>query len=136
MITDADLWEIINDKKIKVNSIFMKDEPPLHVNYGGYIVNLQDEEMNEGGVGFFLLEGCVQVLGFGCGRPPFEALLDARQECRRQGRSTSRASGAVACRGQGQAAAGACKGCWGKLRLECVDNLNKLKQCRRTMGCG
>jgi len=49
MITDTDLWDIINEKNIKVNDIFMKDEPSSHINYGGYIINLQDQELNEGG---------------------------------------------------------------------------------------
>lgn len=48
MITDTDLWEIIKKKRIPVNDIFMKDDPPNRIKHGGYIINLQDTRDAEG----------------------------------------------------------------------------------------
>lgn len=48
MITDKDLIEIAKQKKIPVNAIFMKDQPPNKIKQGGYIINLQDTHDAEG----------------------------------------------------------------------------------------
>lgn len=48
MITDADLFKIAKQKKIPVNDIRMKDQPPNKIKHGGYIFNLQDNLDAEG----------------------------------------------------------------------------------------
>lgn len=48
MITDKDLWKIIKEKRIPVNDIFMKDNPPNNIKPNGYIINLQDTTNAEG----------------------------------------------------------------------------------------
>ena len=49
MITDFDLEDIAIKQKIPLVSIFMKDKPPKYIQSGGYIINLQDESLGEGG---------------------------------------------------------------------------------------
>ena len=48
MITDKHLWSIIKKKRIPVNDIFMKDNPPNNIKPNGYIINLQDTTNAEG----------------------------------------------------------------------------------------
>jgi hypothetical protein len=55
MITDTDLRQIATKYKIPVNDIFMKDQPPLKIKYGGYIINLDDESLGRGGTHFVSL---------------------------------------------------------------------------------
>lgn len=49
MITDVDLKELAKKEKIPLNDIFMKDKPPRYIKEGGYIINLQDSALNQGG---------------------------------------------------------------------------------------
>lgn len=49
MITDVDLKEIASKQKIPLHEVFMKDKPPKQIREGGYIINLQDEELGLGG---------------------------------------------------------------------------------------
>lgn len=49
MITDSDLKEIARKENIPLHDIFMKDKPPRQIKEGGYIINLQDEALGQGG---------------------------------------------------------------------------------------
>lgn len=49
MNTNTDLENIAVKHHILLNDVFMKDEPPQQIFYGGYIINLQDAELNKGG---------------------------------------------------------------------------------------
>ena len=49
MITDDLLKELALEQHIPLNDVFMKDDPPNKIKYGGYIVNLDDEESGRGG---------------------------------------------------------------------------------------
>jgi len=56
MITDTDLYKTAKNNKIPLVSVFMKDEPPKQIYLGvGYIINLQDASLNEGGTHFVAL---------------------------------------------------------------------------------
>ena len=80
MITDTDLYKVAKKNKIPLNGVFMKDEPPSSIYFGGYIINLQDEERNEGGthfVGLFIpshLKSICYMDSFGF--PPSESTLN------------------------------------------------------------
>ena len=49
MITNFDLDKIAKREKIPLNAVFFKDDPPKKLNYGGYIINLQDGSLGLGG---------------------------------------------------------------------------------------
>ena len=49
MITNLDLIDIARRERIPLNDVFMKDHPPTTVSEGGYIINLQDQDLNKGG---------------------------------------------------------------------------------------
>ena len=49
MITNFDLENIAHKENIPLIDVFMKDKPPSKIYEGGYIINLQDAEQNEGG---------------------------------------------------------------------------------------
>jgi hypothetical protein len=48
-ISNTDLKDIALKYKIPLNGVFMKDEPPHTIYEGGYIINLADNESNNGG---------------------------------------------------------------------------------------
>jgi len=52
MITDTDLYKVAKENRIPLIDVFMKDEPPKQIFNGGYIINLQDASLNEGGTHF------------------------------------------------------------------------------------
>jgi hypothetical protein len=49
MIDNFDLKDIAIKQKIPINDIFLKDQPPQSIKTGGYIINLQDATLNQGG---------------------------------------------------------------------------------------
>jgi hypothetical protein len=49
MIDNFDLKEIASQYRIPLNDVFLKDRPPAKVRAGGYIINLQDATLNQGG---------------------------------------------------------------------------------------
>jgi len=49
MIDNFDLKDIAIKEKIPINDIFLKDQPPQSIRTGGYIINLQDATLNQGG---------------------------------------------------------------------------------------
>ena len=55
MITDTDLYKIAKKHRIPLIEVFMKDEPPSQIFQGGYIINLQDASLNQGGTHFTAL---------------------------------------------------------------------------------
>ena len=48
-ISDRDLKDIASRYKIPLIDVFMKDQPPKRIYEGGYIINLEDAEQNNGG---------------------------------------------------------------------------------------
>lgn len=55
MITDSDLIMLSKKHHIPLNGVFMKDQPPIIVYDGGYIINLEDSEQGNGGTHYCAL---------------------------------------------------------------------------------
>jgi hypothetical protein len=49
MITNTDLLQIAKEYNIPVRAVFAKDKPPKRIYNGGYIINLQDSSLHQGG---------------------------------------------------------------------------------------
>jgi hypothetical protein len=80
MITDTDLYKIAKEHKIPLIQVFMKDEPPSQIYQGGYIINLQDASLEQGGthfVGLYIpLHQNVIAYMDSFGFPPSESTLN------------------------------------------------------------
>ena len=80
MITDTDLYKLAKQHRIPLINVFMKDEPPEQIYQGGYIINLQDASLDEGGTHFvsLFIPTHQNVIGYmdSFGFPPSQSTLN------------------------------------------------------------